>query len=244
MAHKSKLNWTKACFSAANAVAAHAATHASFRTLSATSLAACMMLGVPTQAAGINTEAASPNGIQSSRGLSKTVISRVTIRGPLENDGVPDRNWGGPRTVEVPLVHPQMQRLAKRAIGTVPRRQTTNLTQTIDAPNKSEGGIRRVIVPVLGREVPLVPVSQTPAIRPARSTVNAPAPVRQIAINASEPILTSIVRPRDVQPFQKIGAPYQVNGMWYVPAHEPDYDETGTASWYGSEFHGRPTANG
>ncbi len=42
----------------------------------------------------------------------------------------------------------------------------------------------------------------------------------------------------------KIGAPYQVNGVWYVPAHEPDYDEEVIASWYGGPFHGQLTANG
>jgi rare lipoprotein A len=68
--------------------------------------------------------------------------------------------------------------------------------------------------------------------------------VRQIAITASEPELTSGVRTSDVAAFQKIGAPYQVGGTWYVPAHEPDYDETGVASWYGNEFQGKPTANG
>ncbi|MGD2134107.1 MAG: septal ring lytic transglycosylase RlpA family protein [Maricaulaceae bacterium] len=43
---------------------------------------------------------------------------------------------------------------------------------------------------------------------------------------------------------QKIGRPYQINGVWYVPAREDNYDETGVASWYGPNFHGRPTANG
>jgi rare lipoprotein A len=42
----------------------------------------------------------------------------------------------------------------------------------------------------------------------------------------------------------KIGAPYEVRGIWYVPAEQPGYEETGIASWYGDEFHGRPTANG
>jgi rare lipoprotein A len=54
----------------------------------------------------------------------------------------------------------------------------------------------------------------------------------------------SPARPLDVAPWQKVGSPYQVNGTWYIPAHEPDYDESGTASWYGAEFHGRTTANG
>lgn len=42
----------------------------------------------------------------------------------------------------------------------------------------------------------------------------------------------------------KVGNPYQVNGVWYTPKEDPNYDETGIASWYGAEFHGKPTANG
>ena len=42
----------------------------------------------------------------------------------------------------------------------------------------------------------------------------------------------------------KIGRPYQVKGVWYYPREQPGYDETGIASWYGSQFHGRRTANG
>jgi len=42
----------------------------------------------------------------------------------------------------------------------------------------------------------------------------------------------------------KIGKPYQVAGRWYVPREEPGYDRSGTASWYGADFHGRKTANG
>ncbi len=42
----------------------------------------------------------------------------------------------------------------------------------------------------------------------------------------------------------KVGAPYEVKGKWYAPAHQPDYVEEGVASWYGEEFHGRETANG
>jgi len=32
--------------------------------------------------------------------------------------------------------------------------------------------------------------------------------------------------------------------VWYQPHAQPDYDETGVASWYGPGFHGRRTANG
>ncbi len=42
----------------------------------------------------------------------------------------------------------------------------------------------------------------------------------------------------------KVGNPYEVAGEWYYPREQPDYDETGIASWYGSDFHGRLTSNG
>lgn len=42
----------------------------------------------------------------------------------------------------------------------------------------------------------------------------------------------------------KVGAPYEVGGLWYVPAEQPAYDEVGVASWYGDDFNGKPTANG
>ena len=42
----------------------------------------------------------------------------------------------------------------------------------------------------------------------------------------------------------KVGNPYQVANIWYYPREQPDYDETGIGSWYGTEFHGRLTANG
>ena len=40
------------------------------------------------------------------------------------------------------------------------------------------------------------------------------------------------------------GPPYQVNGRWYVPAQEPNYNEVGIASWYGPTFHGKDSASG
>jgi rare lipoprotein A len=42
----------------------------------------------------------------------------------------------------------------------------------------------------------------------------------------------------------QVGRPYTVNGRTYTPAEQPDYVATGDASWYGSDFHGRRTANG
>ena len=42
----------------------------------------------------------------------------------------------------------------------------------------------------------------------------------------------------------KVGNPYQIEGTWYYPREQPDYDETGIASWYGPSFYGQRTANG
>jgi rare lipoprotein A len=41
-----------------------------------------------------------------------------------------------------------------------------------------------------------------------------------------------------------IGQPYQVAGRWFKPAEQPNYDKTGTASWYGEAFNRRKTSNG
>lgn len=42
----------------------------------------------------------------------------------------------------------------------------------------------------------------------------------------------------------KVGNPYQIEGTWYYPAEDWNYNETGIASWYGEAFHGKDTANG
>ena len=42
----------------------------------------------------------------------------------------------------------------------------------------------------------------------------------------------------------KVGNPYQIDNIWYYPHEQPDYDETGIASWYGPTFYGKYTANG
>jgi rare lipoprotein A len=41
-----------------------------------------------------------------------------------------------------------------------------------------------------------------------------------------------------------VGNPYQVKGAWYYPKEDFNYNKVGVASWYGSAFHGRLTANG
>nr|WP_307155997.1 septal ring lytic transglycosylase RlpA family protein [Rhizobium paknamense] len=41
-----------------------------------------------------------------------------------------------------------------------------------------------------------------------------------------------------------VGDPYVVAGKVYTPRENPNYEANGLASWYGSAFHGRYTANG
>jgi rare lipoprotein A len=69
---------------------------------------------------------------------------------------------------------------------------------------------------------------------------------------ASTPALPASAHrpPNDLEPIAKgggnfkIGRPYELNGRTYVPAEDPNYRTEGIASWYGPDFHGKPTANG
>lgn len=44
--------------------------------------------------------------------------------------------------------------------------------------------------------------------------------------------------------YYKVGTPYQVEGIWYLPKEDYTYKEIGIASWYGPDFHNGITANG
>ena len=44
--------------------------------------------------------------------------------------------------------------------------------------------------------------------------------------------------------YAKIGKPYVIAGETYTPRDMKKFSATGLASWYGSQFHGRMTANG
>ncbi len=55
---------------------------------------------------------------------------------------------------------------------------------------------------------------------------------------------TANVPPGGGKGIYKVGSPYQIDGTWYYPAEDWNYDQTGIASWYGEQFHGRYTANG
>ena len=66
-----------------------------------------------------------------------------------------------------------------------------------------------------------------------------PKPVHSVGDSAA-------VRPGPAagQSGYKVGKPYRVDGVYYHPAVDYGYSKTGIASWYGSKFHGKPTANG
>ena len=42
----------------------------------------------------------------------------------------------------------------------------------------------------------------------------------------------------------KVGDPYKIKNKTYTPALNHEYDQIGTASWYGDDFHCKKTANG
>ena len=47
-----------------------------------------------------------------------------------------------------------------------------------------------------------------------------------------------------IKPYYKVGNPYYINGIKYVPKEVSSYYEEGIASWYGPKFDGKLTANG
>ncbi len=66
----------------------------------------------------------------------------------------------------------------------------------------------------------------------------------QVAIHAAKKIIGGDSAVTSTPGEYKVGKPYQVRGNWYYPAVDYNYRETGIASWYGADFHGKRTANG
>jgi len=62
-----------------------------------------------------------------------------------------------------------------------------------------------------------------------------------LVIHGVKEVTSSPVKPDGTY---KVGQPYQANGVWYYPQEDYDYEETGIASWYGPDYHGKLTANG
>ena len=84
------------------------------------------------------------------------------------------------------------------------------------------------------------------AISAALASCGTPGPKRAPAVISHGAAASS--RPTEPEavpnPVYKVGMPYQVAGIWYYPQEQPSYNETGIASWYGSEFSGRLTSDG
>lgn len=80
-------------------------------------------------------------------------------------------------------------------------------------------------------------------IQTARSIAAVTALAALSAGCASRPEDNNVTVPPNAGVY-KVGAPYQIGDTWYYPSEQPDYDETGVASWYGPTFYGHATANG
>lgn len=69
-------------------------------------------------------------------------------------------------------------------------------------------------------------------------------------LNGNDDYLNEMHISRDIMPDEdyqghfKVGNPYQVYGVNYIPQDYEEFEETGTASWYGDDFDGKATANG
>lgn len=130
----------------------------------------------------------------------------------------------GPAAAQAPIVY---------AAATEPRVQSASLagggehSYGYGAPQRSRDGavidIRRT-----ADEAPVPDAA--PAVTPETPSTTAPAEAPG-------------ERPQWLEQ-ERVGPPYRANGRWYVPTPEPGYEETGTASWYGPQFHGQRTANG
>jgi rare lipoprotein A (peptidoglycan hydrolase) len=104
--------------------------------------------------------------------------------------------------------------------------------------------------PAPGLHAPIAPSMQTlPAPPPVAPAERNPCLTKWGSPRLDAPVDCASRGPRTARDLPrrvtyKIGKPYAVAGRLYVPAEDPNYDETGTASWYGDGFHGGPTASG
>ena len=63
-------------------------------------------------------------------------------------------------------------------------------------------------------------------------------------IRANKEESNNIIKEKHIKPIYKIGNPYFINGIKYIPKEENFYVKEGIASWYGPNFDGKLTANG
>jgi len=70
------------------------------------------------------------------------------------------------------------------------------------------------------------------------------APIAPIAPRIPEIQFNARAVDKELYAHQRVGKPYKIAGKRYTPKHQPKYDKTGLASWYGPKFNGKPTASG
>jgi rare lipoprotein A len=83
-------------------------------------------------------------------------------------------------------------------------------------------------------------------LRPGASKASFGPAIPATRLEPVSPAVSAPLRSREFARYAEpyAGPPYQVDGKWYVPTHEPNYDEVGIASWYGPTFHGKASATG
>lgn len=66
----------------------------------------------------------------------------------------------------------------------------------------------------------------------------------RLVIHAAKRVNEKLEFPKPATGRYKVGDPYEIDGVYYYPAVDYHYSETGVASWYGPKFDGKATANG
>ncbi|WEX79065.1 septal ring lytic transglycosylase RlpA family protein [Sinorhizobium numidicum] len=102
-------------------------------------------------------------------------------------------------------------------------------------------GLRLAAVPLLCAA--LAACGSTSSIKKTKSRSKEYFAESVYGVKASPRVATGRNIPKGGGRYQ-LGGPYQVKGKWYQPKEDFGYSKTGMASWYGSAFHGRLTANG
>ncbi|MCL6229874.1 septal ring lytic transglycosylase RlpA family protein [Bartonella bilalgolemii] len=91
----------------------------------------------------------------------------------------------------------------------------------------------------------LLTACANPMMQLSKKNVDNNKVVKAKAVSVPERILSGQNKSKNkVVKGTVIGKPYQIKGKWYYPKADPTYQRVGQASWYGSYFHGRLTANG
>ncbi|WP_046118754.1 septal ring lytic transglycosylase RlpA family protein [Ensifer aridi] len=102
-------------------------------------------------------------------------------------------------------------------------------------------GIRLAAIPLLCAV--LTACGSTPSVKKSKTRSKEYFAESVYGVKASPRVASGRNIPKGGGRYQ-VGKPYQVKGKWYQPKEDFGYNRTGMASWYGSAFHGRLTANG